>query len=57
MLVGQIWVKPPAGSPHAVVKTQLESLAPWIKVQVIASDDGFNTAALAQVHSGVGCRV
>ena len=50
MLVRQVWVQASAGSPHAVVKTHLEAMAPWINVQVIASDEGFNTAALAQVR-------
>lgn len=57
MLVGQVWQHPPEGSPHAVVKRHLEQLAPGIKVQVIASDDSFNSAALAQVGRLYACIV
>ena len=57
LLVGTAWRSPPPGSRHEVVVRALEQLGDKVKVQMIASDEDFNTAAVAQMSRLYACLV
>jgi hypothetical protein len=57
LLVGADWRSPPPGSRHEVVVGALRQLGDKVKVEVIASDEEFNTAAVAQIGRLYACLV
>jgi hypothetical protein len=57
LLVGADWRSPPPGSRHEVVVRALRQLGDKVKVEVIASDEEFNTAAVAQIGRLYACLV